>query len=670
MGINKKECRKYADPGLLISSGSGLLCMENLTYIIRTAVKNIAGQRTLLLYFYDKLQAVQGQYVLMYTMFQTKNDYITWDQTEDGKGKWRISSFDRMGNYPDYFNRICAFYSPTDETRVTRFCAVSDKTGFNALSRKQQAILDERTRQRTLARERKIIERMKCVPAVPRDFKGFIHREVLPAYIIYTYHKIKKPMKGYCTACRHDVTVAKARHGLSGVCPRCKRSITFKASGRIGSLYDRATVQIVQKINNKELLVRIFKTNKSYRSSFREPRVSVWENARFFVCYQGDEKMNILPHYYAYGRGILTRWKKGFRPILNKWAVNFEPDLCGYLYHRNLDDVLAETAWEYSQMKQFYLKERNPLETLPYFHSYLRYPMIEYLIKLGLSRMAAYVIYNYPDEDVLNLKGKNIREILDVSPQDIPFLQEVNANIYQLALLQKLRKCNIRFDPVFLRWCQNIGKPFQKDVLLALDFTTPMKLMRYIDRQYEKVKDEKVPFGQLRYENANRVLSEYKDYLRLAVKLEYDLKNDFVLFPHDLKKAHDLASDLYEEHESEINDRMIGGAYDSLLKRYSFTKNGFTIIPPKTAQEIVSEGHALRHCVGTYVSNVADGESVILFLRRTEEPGKPFYTMELRDGRIHQTRGQSNGSTTPEVKKYLALFERKMLHAESTLKAA
>ena len=670
MKVNKRKCRKYADPGLKLSPGSGLLCMEKLRYIIRTAVKNIAGKRTLLLYFYDRAQAAQGLYVPVFTMFQTKDDYATLEQISNGKGKWRTSSLERMGGYYNAFDKISAFYSPKDEQRVIRFFESFDNNGFVALYRKQQTILDKRTRQRTLAKERIIIEKMKRVPALPGDLKGFIRREVLPAYVFYTYHKSKKPMEGYCSACRHDVLVTGAKHNKAGVCPLCKREITFKASSRISTLWNQATAQVIQKISDDELLVRIFKVHKSYRSGFREPREEIWESARLFVRHTGDKKLSVSPYYYAHGRGILTHWKKGTRPILNKWAVNFEGDVCGYLYHRNLDEVLLGTPWQYSQLKAFCLKDREPLEVLPYLRCFVKYPMLEYLVKLGLFRIASHAVYRGVGDEELNPRGKKPTEILGVSAQDIPLLQKINANINQLALLRDLRKQNIRADAALLRWCEDFAKHQREDLLFALRFITPLKLMRYIGRQYEKVKDERVTFGYLRYENAGRILSEYKDYLQAAVKLEYDLKNSFVLFPRNLKKAHDFASDLYQERETEINDRLISDAYPSLLKQYGFTKNGLTVLPPKTAQEIVAEGHALHHCVGTYISKVVDGESVILFIRRKEAPETPFYTMELRGGAISQARGQNNGAQTPEVEKYLALFERKVLRAASLPKAA
>ena len=100
------------------------------------------------------------------------------------------------------------------------------------------------------------------------------------------------------------------------------------------------------------------------------------------------------------------------------------------------------------------------------------------------------------------------------------------------------------------------------------------------------------------------------------------------------------------------------------------TKYGFTIVPPKTAAEIVEEGHALHHCVGGYVSRVTNKECVILFLRKKEEPDKPFYTIEIRNGEVQQIRGYDNCDPSPMVEAYMKLWRKKKLLPAAMQQAA
>ena len=103
---------------------------------------------------------------------------------------------------------------------------------------------------------------MKPVGALPRDIKGFMHRETLPHYIFYDYAKGKAPKNAYCTACKHNVSVAEAKHNGEGICPHCKRKITFKSRGRRGYIVDRSTAQVIQRLGSNEMI------RKATRRSF------------------------------------------------------------------------------------------------------------------------------------------------------------------------------------------------------------------------------------------------------------------------------------------------------------------------------------------------------------------------------------------------------------------
>jgi hypothetical protein len=208
------------------------------------------------------------------------------------------------------------------------------------------------------------------------------------------------------------------------------------------------------------------------------------------------------------------------------------------------------------------------------------------------------------------------------------------------------------------------------DVLIPLRYSTQAKLMRYVNEQFERFKNLKNQNGMRRYEAPNRILSEYKDYIEMGKRLKYDFTDSFVLFPRNLHETHDAVSRLIVDKKNEKMNNQIKRAYKVLSAQYRFTKDGLTLIPPKSAKEIVNEGHTLHHCVYSYVERVASGSCVILFIRKSDKIDEPFYTVELRDGKISQTRGQGNGSATPEVQKFLDQWQRKKLLTANTDEAA
>jgi len=658
--INKKECRKYFDPGIKLKSESGVFHYKKIEYIACTALKNIGGRRMLLVYFYNRKKIIEGCTEPEFTLFQCKDDYIILHKENSGNYKWRSASLYNLRDRYTNFTEECAFYELKDELRVVRFCNITDKSGFEALNSYQSAIMCTRLTKRVITRESKIIERMNTIPSELRGLKSWVKREVLPHYIFYDYRRGNKPKKGYCTACWKDVIAYGTKHNLNGKCPNCGKNVVFKSSGIAKRVWDRTTVQVIQKTSKNELVLRIYKVNNGLRN-YREPDFRMWESTRVFIRKGDLLNMDITQYYNSYGSGILTTWKKGVHPRFSYYQYNFECDLCGHLYCANLDDVLKGTKLQYSQLKRFYSIDAEPLEVISYLQAYENYPAIEYLVKLGLTNLAASIIYERDGAKNINESGKNLRETLGVEPADIPLLQKLNVNNRQFELFKKFKKQGIKADESLLVWFKEHEIASAENILIPLRYTTPKKLMRYIEEQFINHKEVKQKYGGPRYHNIGGVLSDYKDYLYMSGFLEYDMKNDFVLFPKNLHEAHDQASEMFNGRKSEIFNKAIRSVYDELKDKYSFTRDGLTLIPPKTAKEIVKEGHTLHHCVNSYLEKVAKGKCLVLFIRQTDNIKKPFYTVEIQDDRVIQIQGMHHCNPTPEVKKFLEIWKRKKL---------
>ena len=107
-------------------------------------------------------------------------------------------------------------------------------------------------------------------------------------------------------------------------------------------------------------------------------------------------------------------------------------------------------------------------------------------------------------------------------------------------------------------------------------------------------------------------------------------------------------------------------AIDELFERYknfvrAKARSYFLIGADR--EDIIQEGQALHHCVGTYVDRVARQECVILFLRRAAEADEPFYTLEIRNRKVVQARSANNRPATPKVQRFLDQWEREVLQA-------
>lgn len=667
--INKKACRKAASKTFPISVNHGLLYLETVRYIVRVNVKNIAGKRILILYFCAVEDMQDGKLTPKYVVFQARDEFITLEYCEGGKSKWRQARTNSLGMGYRSFFADCAFYNHNEELMVIRFCNNNQQEkGFKALDHLQINLAYKREQSRKRAREAKINERMKNVKPLPKkSLQAWLQKEVFPAHIFYCYKKGTKRQNGYCTHCHKKVQVLSPRHGREILCPSCGWKATAHAQGRNSYVYDQTTALYLQN-HGDELLVRVCKASVSYRDPYK-PEVSVWENARFFIRADGSS-LDSENYYYSYASEKLTPWTKGMRPSFNRWAYYFEADTCGHIYTQNLDKVLKGTPWQYCQLKEYYLSHRETMAVTPYLREYLRHPALEYLVKLRLYNLTTFAVYGDSGyslgENPLNMKGRNIKEVLGIGKQYLPLMQEVDVDRSTFWMMKKMLERAMPFDTRFLKWSQENNVHSLDDLERCFKYTTEHKLMRYLQEQGEA-------FAPIPYSSetpVKRAFGEYGDYIRFCEDLEYDLTDDFILFPRHLKDAHDRVSEMFNTRKVEIYNKKIAAEYANWVERYQLTKYGLTVLPPKTVSEIVDEGHALHHCVGGYASRVADKECVILFLRDAKKPDTPFYTIEVKDGKVAQIRGKNNCDPPPNVQRYMKVWEQAKLLPVSEMQRA
>ena len=659
--IDKRACRKFAIPELEFNLNEGILHVERCPYIIRTAVHNISGQRILVLYIYQSENILAGSIKPRWVMFHSRDDFATLSFRENAKATWQCStldSLDRIGG----FDSKCAFYRQQDEARVARFCKC-ERGAISVLGYLQRLISRHRELERKWKKQRAIIERMKYVPVLPRDLKGFIHREVMPQYIFYDYQR-KGPERAFCTACRHEVSIAAAKHNASGTCPRCKKKITFKSRGKRGRIFDRATVQVLQKAEGNGLVLRIIKVYRSFADSDIPNHFEIWENARQFITLSSSGQCSVDAYYYHYKAGYdLTPWCNGYRPVFDRWKYNFTADMSGVLYQRNLSDTLKDTPWAYSQLEAFSgIASFSGVAT--FLSAYIKRPKIEHLIKMKLYRLVSGIIYggySYSALQAINFNGENMRAILGIDRPYFPLLRELNPSIDQLHLIRQLLQADHKPSTEQIKWfiASKISNADAAKELLA--HMSVHKLQRYVEQQFAP--EDEAALKRVDYYKMNTLITDYHDYLCMCKELQYDVKNSFILFPRELKAAHDSVAKTLKDKRTAEQEKAIAGSFDEWQKRYQYQSKELMMIPPHSAKEIVDEGAALHHCVRLYVKNVAEKKSVILFVRSVDEPDKSLCTVEVKDGQVTQARGFDNEEPPAQITAFIEQWKQRVLYA-------
>lgn len=85
------------------------------------------------------------------------------------------------------------------------------------------------------------------------------------------------------------------------------------------------------------------------------------------------------------------------------------------------------------------------------------------------------------------------------------------------------------------------------------------------------------------------------------------------------------------KEEQERLNKLAAKLYDQRKEKFEYADENFSIVVPEEMNKITKEGVYLHHCVGGYISRVAEGRTNILFLRRNEEIEIPFFTIEVNN---------------------------------------
>lgn len=659
MKINKKECRKFADPGTKMQLNNGLLYAGQIVYIVRTDVRIIDRHKILILYIHPREKAAHGDFKPCMTMFQSRNDFATLEFRDDGSTAWRTSAFNHLDENWNLSGKS-AFYSPKDEQRVRKYFK-SDKSGFTPLIRAQNAILEHRRLKKQRTKEKHILDRMAGVKSLPRGLKGWIRSSVMPGYFFYNYKRGAMDVPGVCSACGKEIKLSGVKQGAKLICPHCKKEIICKPRSRRGSnMYDRKTCQVIQRTRDNELVIRIIKVYYSYHDDI--PKVRIYENARQFIFKNPDGRICAEAYYYSYNNGfLLTHWKKGERPKYSQWQECYEADTCGHVYTKNLQEELDRTPWQYCPVAQYYNYWHEPMESLPFLYAYLNHPRMEHLVKTGFYSLVSDIVYRYSSGCIDESRNRT-HQILGVAAEDVSFLRGIKINAAALRIFQQYGGIKDR-QKLFL-W--QIENQVEYNVLPILQHMTVHKAVKYLDIQYGFLRLRKTKYGAQRYKDMQELVTEYSDYLEMCRKLGYDMKSSFVKFPKDIQEAHDKAAKSMKHKANAIMKREFAAVYKSIAGRYDFEENGMKIVYPSTPDDVVKEGNTLHHCVGGYTERVADRKCIILFLRQCSDLQHSYYTIELQENKVVQVRGVSNCSATPEVDKFIKAWEQRVLNLIET----
>lgn len=132
----------------------------------------------------------------------------------------------------------------------------------------------------------------------------------------------------------------------------------------------------------------------------------------------------------------------------------------------------------------------------------------------------------------------------------------------------------------------------------------------------------------------SNIIDDDNELYSKLIELTKIYNPDKILDKHD-----DLVSLVkFHEYPQERYDR-VKSAYSAM----EFSDEDFIVRLPQSTKEIVEEGNKMHHCVGSYVDDVMNGNTIIMLLRKRTNPEANYVTIELnRENYLIQAKCKYN----------------------------
>lgn len=568
-----------------------------------------------------------------YRVFLQEGRYDTLDVVTN---KWRTSTIENLpyeewSRRPDYYYYAGNGLWIADEDRevLLGYVGGEKKEPMAAV----QLWQSEEKKRTELA---EIDSQMRLVPDLPEDFESWILSDGIQQYLFYTAGE----KEGCCTACSKQVKVS-PKYNKEVTCPNCGRKLTCKTVKKARRIRDEAYVGIIQP-TAEGYVYRHFYVVARYEDG-RRIDGGVGETVRIMYDKKFEEKREY--EYFRYKRTDKVRWCNRTYGY-GYWGTKV-PEHQVTLYWDNLTELLKGTNLEHSAIELF-AKERIRFYPEEYMKNYKDAPGMEQLVKCGFYTIVKTIVRN-GSRDYMELSETSAPKILNLRKDYYHLLAGTDPTKREHAITFEFQEMGIMPTREQIAYLAKYG--CGRDFAIYARHTTVHKLIRYL---HEKLKNE------------DELIIEYHDYLQMAAVLRYDLSNEWVLYPKNLQMRH--AQLIEEKREQDIKikeaeDKKKDEMFHKIIeengwKHYEMEEDHLLLRLPREVSEIRQEGNIMHHCVATYIDRMVAGDTCILFLRDRENPEIPYYTMEVREGKVVQCRAKYNGAMTEEVKTFVEKFKQ------------
>ena len=487
-----------------------------------------------------------------------------------------------------------------------------------------------------------------------------------------------------CSNCGSQIlekNLDKPRQGETRKCPECGQPAVVKK--RTQRIWSKTRACKLERITPEYGVARHYRAE--IKHCINGHRVFLEEGVRILLYNKGHVRPNYMIFYNQDGETY--EWSNGL--TRSDWYTsnpqNKRMEDC-FLYPKGIPEALKGT--EYESVTNAFV-EMARLGLMLNYNSLMAAgcrlhklgTMMEYLAKGRFYRLCKETArscraYNGSYSGPLSVNGNSIEEVMGLTDkQKINRLRDENGGCIRLEWLKYAEAYGCKIPKNTMDYLEENRIATKEIEELPDEITDRMsieQIVNYIRKQAGK-----------HYGTPQRALSQWVDYLFMRKAQNKNLNDELFYKPKDLKQRHDeLITDKKKldtvrrmsenpelrQQEARIMEEKFPGTTEVMKEvkdKSEFAAEGYRMIMPENPVEIVREGYALHHCAGSserYFNRIENRETFIGFLRREQEPGIPFYTIEFEPGgTIRQNRSYYDEEPgIEEIRGFLKLWQKEI----------
>lgn len=424
-----------------------------------------------------------------------------------------------------------------------------------------------------------------------------------------------------CSRCGKELHLGKTKHKQDIECPECKAKMNVQHEWRMSKSVEIINWMVIPKVVDDTLVLRYVLARQVMN---KEPFVG--EVARMVI-----NENHVDAEFFTFCQGKWIKGKGNYFRTPCYMMPNRYFCLEAYEYPRNFFKEIDKMSCfkYYSAQKEYSFRS---------YSSQLQYQvrsarLNEKLYKVGLKGLADYhrnYFINHNDRCYdQNYKATSLMGMLKLDKPKFDILKK-HDSYSMLAFLQSEKNFNVRnfeFVGGSITKYKNANEVVNKT---SISFT---KIASYLD---------------------DKNYYEYSHYLSNLEKLGYNLSDIYYVLPKDFKAADAKITREYMEmfekeklEKAKAKDVLIKKISDGIkempnLKEFLGGSNGLLVYVPESSRDLIEEGATLHNCLGTYVDRVAEGKTLVFFVRKLDNPTAPFVAFEYHNGTVVQCRYDHN----------------------------